>query len=654
MGGSGGPRAGALPPLVGACSPVLFVLLGAVSAFVALFRMEPMPVGGAPMSAFLVIAVYAAQVLVALRGRSWRAVAVQGVLCWAPVVVFRGNWVVLDGFLAAAVLGAGHRVLRWPLFVLAAAAGTALHARVFPMPWPEAGQELAALWTILNVGAFAYGVPRLAGLVRRLHETRDELARLALVQERLRSSTRLHEVLGASLATVTVTLGRTSRRLHAALRVHETASRVPVTPGARRQDWDAPAVIPAAALHGVETGLETVSALARETLSRVRETADSYREPVVSPPDEDGDAPRAGWIVIGMSAAALVIWPILDIPHHRIVALTVLVAIAAVHITMVARPHRAGWLLPLQALLALAPLPLFGPDWMAATALLGASILVAQGGPGAWPLAAAAGALGAFWPQAGMDGIDHLHRLLPTWLWIIAFAVLSQLTRLLIDLADARARVVRMTVLTERLRVAKDVHDLMGFGLSAVALKCDLARRLLATDPVAARAHLAEALRIAGEAGRDLASLARGDRELSLEEEIAAARRVLASAGIEVRAGISGAVPACTGSVLAPVLREAVTNILRHSAARRVVITCVTDGPVRLRVTNDGAAASSAAREGTGLANLEARVSAVGGRLLTERECDRFSVVAVVPVPQQGAAAPRGEAPVPREEPPPG
>nr|BFE81720.1 hypothetical protein GCM10020093_043210 [Planobispora longispora] len=245
-------------------------------------------------------------------------------------------------------------------------------------------------------------------------------------------------MLGASLATITATLGRTSRRMRAAPRARGTASRVPVTPGARRRVCDAPATIPAAALPGVEAGLETVSALARETLARVREMADSYREPVASPPDGDADAPRAGWIVIGMSTAALVIWPILDIPHHRIVALTVLVAIAAVHIVMIARPRRAGWLLPLQAFLALAPLPLFGPDWMAATALLGASILITLSGPGAWSLAAAAGALGAFWPRAGTDEIDHLHRLLPNWLWIVAFAVLSQLTRLLIDLADAR------------------------------------------------------------------------------------------------------------------------------------------------------------------------------------------------------------------------
>nr|BFE81721.1 hypothetical protein GCM10020093_043220 [Planobispora longispora] len=143
--------------------PVLFVLLGGVSAFVALFRMEPMLFGGAVMSALLVAAVYAAQVFVALRGRSWRAVAAQGFLCWAPVIVFRGNWVVLDGFLVAAVLGGVRGVLRWPLSVLVTVAGTALHTRVFSLSWPEAGQELAALWTTLNVAAFAYGVPAWRG-----------------------------------------------------------------------------------------------------------------------------------------------------------------------------------------------------------------------------------------------------------------------------------------------------------------------------------------------------------------------------------------------------------------------------------------------------------------------------------------------------------
>jgi len=236
-------------------------------------------------------------------------------------------------------------------------------------------------------------------------------------------------------------------------------------------------------------------------------------------------------------------------------------------------------------------------------------------------------------------------------LWVYGLSRLAGLAR---ELEGLRGELARMAAVRERLRVARDVHDLLGLGLSAVALKADLADALIGRDDARAAAEMEEMGRICATARADI-RLVTGDRQLlSLAGELAAAKQILASAGIEVRAGMpSGPLPAAADQVLAPVLREAVTNILRHTAATAGSIKLSTVGGwLRLQVSNDGVAAGpgtsapTASGAGHGLANLNARLQAAGGRLTIRQAGARFCLAAEIPLSRArlepaGLAGPR-------------
>lgn len=128
-----------------------------------------------------------------------------------------------------------------------------------------------------------------------------------------------------------------------------------------------------------------------------------------------------------------------------------------------------------------------------------------------------------------------------------------------------------------------------------------------------------------------------GGQRLSLDAELAQARDLLVSAGIKVRTDLpSGPLPAAAEAVLAPVLREAVTNILRHSRATQCTIVTATGGGVlRLSVGNDGASGALAGDGGPGhgLGNLTARVEAAGGCLASGQAGEWFELTAQIPLP---------------------
>jgi len=206
-----------------------------------------------------------------------------------------------------------------------------------------------------------------------------------------------------------------------------------------------------------------------------------------------------------------------------------------------------------------------------------------------------------------------------------------------------------MAAVQERLRVARDVHDLLGLGLSAIALKTDLIGALIGRDNAQAAAEIGELGRICASARADIRLVTGAGQRLSLADELAAARQILTSAGIAVRASLAGGpMPDAADGVLAPVLREAVTNILRHSAAKTCTIEATaTDGLLRVQVSNDGAADPASAaplaegdRAGRGLDNLTARVQAIGGRLTTGHAEGHFQLTAELPAPGAPGARP--------------
>jgi two-component system, NarL family, sensor histidine kinase DesK len=177
----------------------------------------------------------------------------------------------------------------------------------------------------------------------------------------------------------------------------------------------------------------------------------------------------------------------------------------------------------------------------------------------------------------------------------------------------------------ERLRVSRELHDVLGHRLGIIALKAELAADLAATDPARSAAESGEIREIAAATLAEARRAVHGDTVADLATQIASAELVLGSAGIETTIdGDSAQVPASASRLLAAVVREAVTNILRHSDARKVSITF--DGTERsstLVVVNDGArrpkggTAPDGPSSGTGLAVLAERCATAGGRLVS-------------------------------------
>jgi signal transduction histidine kinase len=214
-------------------------------------------------------------------------------------------------------------------------------------------------------------------------------------------------------------------------------------------------------------------------------------------------------------------------------------------------------------------------------------------------------------------------------LLVFALAGMAGLTARLVT---ARAELARAAVVHERLRFARDLHDLFGFGLSVLVLKNELALRLLGRDAVRARAELAEGVEVARQSLAELESVAVGYRTMTVDAEARTARTVLTDAGIEVTGDVTpGPLDPRIDTVLAIVLREGVTNLLRHSAALRCTLSVErTATDVLLRIINDGA--GQAGEPGMGLASLTGRVGALGGRLTAQADGDGFRLVATVPL----------------------
>jgi two-component system, NarL family, sensor histidine kinase DesK len=197
-----------------------------------------------------------------------------------------------------------------------------------------------------------------------------------------------------------------------------------------------------------------------------------------------------------------------------------------------------------------------------------------------------------------------------------------------VELDQARRAAAELGATRERLRFAEDLHDILGHALEVVSLKSELATRLAPTDPERAHTEMVEVQRLARGALRDVRQLARGRRPTDLDTELTGARTLLASAGIDC---VVDGKPAGGdhSELLGRVLREAVTNLLRHADTRRCWITVL---PTALTVVNDGVDADKPPGDGTGLAGLRRRVSEAGGELTAGpgEQPGTFTVTAVL------------------------
>ncbi|HET6507437.1 MAG TPA: histidine kinase [Baekduia sp.] len=187
------------------------------------------------------------------------------------------------------------------------------------------------------------------------------------------------------------------------------------------------------------------------------------------------------------------------------------------------------------------------------------------------------------------------------------------------QLGVARDEIGRLAVADERLRFARDLHDLLGHSLSVIALKSELANRLIDDHPEQAATHMRDIEAVTRRALSEVREAVAGYARPLLAAELAGARDTLAAAGIEVDAGPPPVVelPPDAEAVLAWAVREGTTNVLRHASdARRVRIRLDVDGrDAALELIDDGAAATHENAPGTGLAGLAERVARVRGRM---------------------------------------
>ena len=185
------------------------------------------------------------------------------------------------------------------------------------------------------------------------------------------------------------------------------------------------------------------------------------------------------------------------------------------------------------------------------------------------------------------------------------------------ELRAARHELARLAVSEERVRIARDVHDLLGHSLSVIALKSELAGKLVERDPRSAAAELADIQAVSRDALSEVRSAVLGYRSLRLDEALEGAKAALAAAGIDYRVdGGEVAVSAEVEAVLAWAVREGATNVVRHSNAEHCDIRIRRNrDSAAVEVDDDGSALDSAGRDGSGLAGLAERAKGVRGRL---------------------------------------
>jgi two-component system, NarL family, sensor histidine kinase DesK len=567
-----------------------------------------------------------------IRARYWRwTFTIQALLTFVPHFAFGARWA-SGGLLAGSALLLFRAPTSWLVsgLVVAGEGGFLLAYGLDPG------------WTLVLVadgaaviGLAVFVLTRLVDVLGELHATRVATARAEAARERLRAAREVFGRLGPHLSMIA--------------RAAEQARRIAGTD-------------PASA----DAAVAGLGEVVRRTLSKTREAARTFRD---AGPDgaakaasvraaartASAEARQAYAVIVVMSLTGAGANLVGIVTHQRpgpnvvvfaSAGLAVLVAFQIYHGAPRADgapPRGRWWTLSAQILLVYLPVPIFGMDWIGMTSYLAACVLAVLRPPASWllfggiiatlpPILAALSGQAWFMPDRWWSSFWFI---LATLWTVLIFRGPMLLAASAVQLRTARNELIRVLLTQERLGVARDVHDLLGSSLSAVALKADLAQRLLHRDVQRAQAELADAADLAHRAITEARSLSDEEPDTSLSQELASARSILAAASI--RADITpfpSELPTRTDAALAIVVREAVTNVLRHSIARHCTINCSLDGDsARLRITNDGAGLGTRAGTGTGIGNLRARIHALGGQLSAVPNGEHgFGLLAEVPL----------------------
>lgn len=320
---------------------------------------------------------------------------------------------------------------------------------------------------------------------------------------------------------------------------------------------------------------------------------------------------RWGWVVAGVWLVFLV-YPVTETLQRDVsdlataLTLSAIVAFAVVYLLGWSRwrEHALAIWFAL-ALLMLATVPTIGIDALGLTPFLGSfSALLVPAPWWRWTTVAS-----ALLPILSLVGGQF-----PAFFFMLVWPIIGFCTAMRVFTeAEERAEDSRsaLALVAERERVARDVHDVLGHSLTALSVKAELAARLIDVDPARARLELESIQETARQALTEVRATVGGLRAGNLEAELATLPRVLADAGVEttVEGTVADTDPRHR-TLLAWVLRESVTNVVRHAHASHVVVRLDQSGLV---VVDDGRGCSGP--EGNGLRGMRERVRGAGGTL---------------------------------------
>ncbi|MFF4405779.1 sensor histidine kinase [Streptomyces sp. NPDC001262] len=293
----------------------------------------------------------------------------------------------------------------------------------------------------------------------------------------------------------------------------------------------------------------------------------------------------------------------------------------------------------------------YGGDWMLCFPLLSLATGVVMRLKGPW-LGGALGVTGlSVWAITTFQ--DHPQNTLAiAWGTSLSGVVAATLLNFFETVARLKAtqeELAHAAVERERLRFSRDLHDLLGHTMSVIVVKAEAVRRLAPRNLDAALGQAADIEAVGRQALTEIREAVTGYREGSLATELDRARSCLDASGITTDIRQSGPpLPPQTAALLGWVVREGVTNVIRHSGADRCAIEVRGEpGRVHLEITDDGRGVGSGTNTtsgtgGTGLKGLTERLAAAGGSLTTGPHSKRgFRLVAELPVDdeEEGRAA---------------
>jgi two-component system sensor histidine kinase DesK len=330
-----------------------------------------------------------------------------------------------------------------------------------------------------------------------------------------------------------------------------------------------------------------------------------------------------------------------------------LAAFVGIYVTLVFRnmgrstlsPRSVGTLIAVLGALAVLLNLTLGPHWLGlfvyVSVACGATLPLRTA---YWTIPVTAAAMTLVGLHGGQD--EALNLILLVLLIGFAMTGVRQLVRTTVELRQARATVAQLAASEERLRIARDLHDLLGHSLSLITLKSELAGRMLPDHPDKAAQQVADIEQVSRQALVDVREAVTGYRRARLSGELAGAQVALTAAAVTpdlpAEPDLTG-VPEESESALAWALREAVTNVVRHSGARRCTVDLVRrqtlDGPVLELIVEDDGSGGSGAGPGNGLTGLAERLEKAGGSLDAGGTRHGFRLVARVPAGATEAAA---------------